>query len=223
MTISANNNGSIIAYYRVSTKRQNLSLDAQRQIVLQYATMNNLKVVAEFSEKESGKYDDRIELTNAIAECKKCGAKLVVSKLDRLSRSTEYLHHLYAEQQKGVFSFVALDLPMINDVLTFSVYAGIAQRERELISERTKLALSMKKNLGNPRLQETATPLAMIEKKKNAKAINAKAYKMAVIIREKDPRPTHIAKALNDLGVTTRHGKKWTCVQVQNLFKLYED
>lgn len=61
-----------IAYYRVSTNKQSLGLDAQRNSVLSYLNNDNTNIlISEFVEKESGKNNNRIQLSNAIAECKK--------------------------------------------------------------------------------------------------------------------------------------------------------
>ena len=66
-----------IAYYRVSTKKQSLGLDAQQVTVNNYIAANDGELVAEFSEKESGKHDRRAELNNAIEECKRTGSELL--------------------------------------------------------------------------------------------------------------------------------------------------
>jgi hypothetical protein len=83
-----------VAYYRVSTARQGrsgLGLEAQKAAVLAFIN-GNAELVAEFTEVESGKHADREQLKKAIAACKKHKAKLVIAKLDRLSRNLRGCH-----------------------------------------------------------------------------------------------------------------------------------
>ena len=82
-----------VAYYRVSTARQGrsgLGLEAQKTAVLDFIN-GNAELVAQFTEVESGKHADREELKRAIAACKKHKAKLVIAKLDRLSRNLAFI------------------------------------------------------------------------------------------------------------------------------------
>src|SRR5262249_15453992 len=82
-----------VAYYRVSTARQGrsgLGLEAQKAAVLAFID-GNAKLMAEFTEVESGKHANREELKKAIAACKKHKAKLVIAKLDRLSRNLAFI------------------------------------------------------------------------------------------------------------------------------------
>jgi DNA invertase Pin-like site-specific DNA recombinase len=144
--------GKFVAYFRVSTDRQGksgLGLDAQREAVMDYLNGGRWTLVAEFTEVESGKNADRPELEKALAACKKLKAKLVIAKLDRLSRNLAFIATL---MESGV-EFVAVDIPQANK-LTIHILAAVAQHEREMISERTKAALQAAKKrgqrLGNP-------------------------------------------------------------------------
>jgi len=87
--------GKFVAYFRVSTDRQGksgLGLDAQREAVMGYLNGGKWTLIAEFTEVESGKRDDnRPQLAAAIAACKKLKAKLVIAKLDRLSRNLAFI------------------------------------------------------------------------------------------------------------------------------------
>ena len=67
-----------IAYFRVSTKRQNLGIDAQRTMISNYISTNGGVVINEYQEKESGKNDNRPQLSAALAECKRTGATLLI-------------------------------------------------------------------------------------------------------------------------------------------------
>ena len=150
--------GKFIAYFRVSTDRQGksgLGLDAQRDAVMDYLNGGRWALVGEFTEVESGKHADRPELEKALAACKKQRAKLVIAKLDRLSRNLAFIATV---MESGV-EFVAVDNPHANK-LTVHILAAVAQHEREMISERTKAALAAAKKrgqrLGNPGIAEVA-------------------------------------------------------------------
>ena len=141
-----------VSYLRVSTTRQGasgLGLEAQRETVLSYLNGGDWTLLAEFVEVESGKQDDRPKLREAIRYAKATGSRLVVSKLDRLSRDAAFLLSL---QKEGV-DFVVAESPDINR-LTVGVLALVAEQEREAISKRTKEALQAAKargvQLGNP-------------------------------------------------------------------------
>ena len=100
---------------------------------------------------ESGKRKDRPELAKALAACRKHKAKLVIAKLDRLARNVA----LIANLMDGKVDFVCCDMPQANR-LTIHVLAAVAEREREMISDRTKAGLAAAKargvKLGGPRL-----------------------------------------------------------------------
>src|SRR3979411_3055911 len=86
--------GKFVAYYRVSTDRQGksgLGLDAQRQAVASYLNGGDWKIVAEFTEVESGKRADRPQLDQALAAARLHRCPLVVSKGDRLTPSVSLL------------------------------------------------------------------------------------------------------------------------------------
>jgi DNA invertase Pin-like site-specific DNA recombinase len=86
--------GKFVAYFRVSTDRQGksgLGLDAQREAVMNYLNGGRWSLVDEFTEVESGKRADRPELEKALAACRKQKAKLVIAKLDRLSRNLAFI------------------------------------------------------------------------------------------------------------------------------------
>ena len=127
-----------VAYLRVSREKQGkegLGMSAQRSAVLSHVGAGDL--IAEFAEVETGKRDDRPELRKAIGLCKATGSKLVIAKLDRLSRDVHFLTGL----EKAGIDFVCCDMPQA-DRFTIHIIAAMAQREREMISARTKAALA---------------------------------------------------------------------------------
>ena len=146
-----------VAYYRVSTDRQGrsgLGLEAQQKAVRDYLDGGAWEIVAEFVEVESGKRSDRPELARALDACRKRKGKLVIAKLDRLSRNLAFIATL---MELGV-EFVAVDNPHANK-LTIHILAAVAEHEREAISERTRAALAAAKARGTM-LGTPATPLA---------------------------------------------------------------
>jgi DNA invertase Pin-like site-specific DNA recombinase len=134
-----------VAYYRVSTAEQGqsgLGLEAQKAAVEVFAAARGWKVVARFSDVASGKSDARPGYQAALAECRKMGAFLIAARLDRITRRA---HTLSALLEEGIRPRTA-DMPDADDLM-LRVYAAMAQRERELISERTKAALAAAKRL----------------------------------------------------------------------------
>lgn len=135
-------NHNYIGYLRVSTRAQGqsgLGLEAQREAIARYVN-GDAKLLASYTEIESGSKDDRPELEKAMRHAKATGATLIVARLDRLSRDAHFLLGL----QKAGVRFVCADLPEANS-LTVGLLAILAQHERELISKRTKEALEAKR------------------------------------------------------------------------------
>jgi DNA invertase Pin-like site-specific DNA recombinase len=212
-----------VAYYRVSTDRQGksgLGLDAQQAAVLAFIN-GNAELVAEFTEIESGKRADRPELAKALEACRRQKAKLVIAKLDRLSRNLAFIATL---MESGV-EFVAVDNPHANK-LTVHILAAVAQHEREMISERTKAALQAARargtRLGNPDLAKAA--------KRGTAAVKANARRFAAnvlpIIKDIErggaTSANAIAAKLNERNVKTARGGKWTHVQVGAVLRPFE-
>src|SRR3984893_14687353 len=135
-----------ISYLRVSTDRQGksgLGIEAQRNSVTDFLNGGQWGLVKEYTEVESGKRTDRPMLAEAIKTCRAYGAKLVIAKLDRLSRNA---HFLLGLEQAGV-DFVAADMPNANR-LTVGIMAMVAEDEGRRISLRTKEALAAAKRRG---------------------------------------------------------------------------
>jgi DNA invertase Pin-like site-specific DNA recombinase len=134
---------SFVGYVRVSTDRQGksgLGLEAQQAAVDQFVAGRGVdaRLLKTFTEVESGKRrDNRPELEAAMHHAKITGSKLLIAKLDRLSRDAHFLLGL----QKAGVPFVACDMPDANN-LTVGIMALVAQQEREAISQRTKAGLS---------------------------------------------------------------------------------
>lgn len=216
-----------VAYYRVSTKKQEnsgLGLESQKQIVKQYIGNDNSKeVIAEYQEIESGKNDKRIELENAIRFAKDNNAILLIAKLDRLSRNASFIFKL----RDANIEFVCCDMPQAN-TLTIGIFALLAQQERELISQRTKSALQIKKQqgfkLGNPKnLNDNSRKLSIESRKElaNENENNKKAIALIQSMRQNNESFRAIANKLNDFGFKTSKGNQFFAMSVKQLFDRY--
>jgi len=142
----ANMEDKWISYLRVSTGKQGkpgLGIEAQRAAVADFLNGGPWKLVKEYVEVESGKSALRPKLAEAISTCKAYGAKLVIAKLDRLSRDAHFLLGL----EKAGIDFVAADMPNANR-LTVGILAVVAEEERRMISARTKAALAAARRRG---------------------------------------------------------------------------
>lgn len=218
----------LVAYYRVSTAEQGrsgLGLEAQREAVTRFAAAEGFMVVAEFTEVETGKGADALErrpqLAAALAEARRHGkaTPVAVSKLDRLSRDVHFISGLMAER----VPFLVAELGADADAFVLHLYAALAEKERRLISERTKAGLRAAKargvRLGNPRLSE-------VHAVHNARtAATAAAFAASVLphIRKAQSEGAaslrQIADALNVKGVTTATGGRWYAQQVANILR----
>jgi DNA invertase Pin-like site-specific DNA recombinase len=213
--------GKFIAYFRVSTDRQGksgLGLEAQRVAVLNYLNGGSWTMVAEFTEVESGRHADRPQLAAALAACKKQKAKLVIAKLDRLSRNLAFIATL---MDSGV-EFIAVDNPHANK-LTVHILAAVAQHEREAIAQRTRDALQAAKargqRLGNPRLAE-ALPKALEANQAAAERFAANVLPIIQQIQASGIGSLQgVARALRARGVQTARGGEWTARQVANILE----
>jgi DNA invertase Pin-like site-specific DNA recombinase len=214
-------NGKFVAYYRVSTDKQGksgLGLDAQRQAVENYLNGGNWKLIGEFTEVESGKNSDRPQLRAAQAACKKHKAKLVIAKLDRLSRNVAFIANLL---EAGT-DFVAADNPHANKPMV-QMMAVFAEMERDAISKRTKEALAAAKargvRLGNPRLAQARAGVNAARQE----AADSFAVDVLPIIRQIQKSGISslrgVAKALSARGVKTARGGEWTAVQVSDILR----
>jgi len=197
-------------------------LDAQRASVRAY--LKDGKLLAEYVEIESGKRNDRPELAKALAHARREGATLIIAKLDRLARSVAFI---FALRDSGV-KFIACDMPEAN-TLTIGLLAAMAQHERELISERTKAALSAKKargfKLGTPaNLTPNATLKAAAARRRYAleDSSNRMATELALLYRERGLSYRAIAEKLNSNGHASRRGKRFYSSTVERLVKRAE-
>jgi DNA invertase Pin-like site-specific DNA recombinase len=217
-----------ISYLRVSTKKQGksgLGLEAQRAIIEHFAKMDGAVIEREFIETESGKDTiNRQYLKEAIELCNTGNYTLIVAKLDRLSRDVKDTFDIL-EQLKG--KLISCDIPSQNgqmDSFMLSIFAGLAQRERELISIRTRQALQAKKargiKLGKPE-NFTNSTRALGRKSLSDKAGNNRNVKLAVAMVRKCKNESkslaEIAQELNENGFRTSQNKSFHKMTVKRL------
>jgi DNA invertase Pin-like site-specific DNA recombinase len=217
--------GKWISYLRVSTGRQGrsgLGLEAQRRAVEDFLNGGNWHLVKESVEVESGKSSDRPVLADAIKACRLYGAKLVIAKLDRLSRNA---HFLLGLKEAGV-DFVCADMPSATR-LTVGIMAMIAEEEGRMISARIKAALAAARRRGvqlggynkNPKLTAKARKAGQ---EANARKAKAWAADIAPAIAELQAAGAAslraIADGLNARGIPTARGSgTWSATQVMRV------
>lgn len=215
-----------VAYYRVSTEKQGrsgLGLDAQRSAVASYLRERGASLVGEYTEIESGANDQRPELQRALRIAKLKGARLVIAKLDRLSRDAHFLLGL----QKAGIQFVAADMPDANE-LTVHIMAGIAEHERHIIGARTKSALAAAKargvKLGNPKNLKNRTRGTQRSAEMRASKARSRSTLLMPILQELRQSGVEtlrgLADHLNDQGIPAPRGGEWSPTQVARVLKV---
>jgi DNA invertase Pin-like site-specific DNA recombinase len=218
--------GKWVGYCRVSTDRQGrsgLGLDAQRQAILRYIGRSGGVLVAEYIEVESGKVDDRPKLREALEACRRYGARLIIAKLDRLSRDVAFI----ANMMRSNADFIVCDLPEANK-LTLHIMAAVAESEREMISRRTREALAAAKTrgvkLGKPenlsaRAAGEGRKLGMQARIEKAERFAQERYEDIRRLQVDGLSLNAIARRFNDEGVLTARGKAggWTATAVRNV------
>ncbi|UOA09181.1 recombinase family protein [Methylobacter sp. S3L5C] len=218
-----------IIYTRVSTAEQGksgLGLKAQLDSVTEFCQAENIEVVAHYEETETGKgsnaLDKRPQLAEALKHAKKIGAHLVVAKLDRLSRNVAFIS-LLMETKK--VPFIVAQLGKDADPFMMHLYAALSEKERNLISERTKAALAIIKKDPNRLPLGNRTNLDEAREKSNATNRHEAATFANTVMdtiqqsrKQGDSLPA-IAAKLNSMGVKTRRGGKWYASTVTNILK----
>src|SRR5215469_3763800 len=224
---STKQESDLIAYLRVSTDRQGrsgLGLDAQREAIARFAKNEGLTIIAEFVEVETGKGSDALErrpqLRLALDQAKKAKAAVCVAKLDRLSRDVHFISGLMAHK----VPFIVAELGKDADPFMLHIYAALAEKERALISERTRAALASAKARG-VRLGNSTNLAEAAAKGTAAKVAMAAAFATNVlpIIREIQASGATslraIAAELDRRNVRTARGGAWSAEAVRSVLR----
>jgi DNA invertase Pin-like site-specific DNA recombinase len=224
------NQGGFIAYYRVSTGRQGksgLGIEAQRAAVETYLNGGDWHITAEFTEVESGKRSDRPELDKALAAARLHRIPLVVSKVDRLTRSVAFLSRLL---EAGVDVRFA-DLPQIEGAtgrFLLQQMVAVAELEAGMISKRTKDALAAAKRRGKKLGGDRGARLTVKARKSGNEAVagaaKQRASDVAPVIAELQAGGAEslraIAAGLNARGIPTARGNgQWSAVQAARVIE----
>ena len=216
----------LITHIRVSTSQQGrsgLGIEAQRQALVHFAQAEGFTVAREFVEVETGKGSDaldrRPQLKAALAAARKLRCHVAVAKLDRLSRDVHFVSGLMAHK----VPFLVAELGPDVDPFVLHLFAALAEKERALISTRTRQALSAAKargvSLGNPKLA--------MARKSAVEAVKTEADRYAAnvlpIIREAQKAGAstlrQIADALNARGIPTARGGQWYAQSIANILE----
>src|SRR6516165_3800630 len=216
-----------VTYIRVSTSQQGrsgLGIEAQRAGLAQFAKAEGFEIAREFIEVETGKgadaLDRRPQLKAALAAARKLRCHVAVAKLDRLSRDVHFISGLMVHK----VPFLVAELGPDVDPFVLHLFAALAEKERALISTRTRQALSAAKArgvpLGNPRLSEARrSAVGAVKSEANRYAAN-----VLPIIREAQKAGARtlrdIAEALNGRGIATARGGQWYAQSVANIASL---
>jgi DNA invertase Pin-like site-specific DNA recombinase len=199
-----------IAYVRVSTQKQGksgLGLEAQQALIQRFADQEGFEIVQTFTEVQSGKDDDerRPQLKAALEAARKAKAPIVVAKLDRLSRDVHFISGL----MKHKVAFVVAELGADTDPFMLHLYAALAEKERAMISQRTRDALASAKargkQLGGLRDYGREAKAAAVER---AKALAPLFEELA------GNSAREIARILNDRSIATPTGRPWSAMTV---------
>ena len=214
-----------VGLYRVSTAEQGhsgLGLEAQRASVRSFVAAQGWTLAAEFTDIASGKDDRRPGFQAALTRCRQLGAILTAARLDRITRRAHTLSQLLED---GV-SIRAADMPGADDLM-MRIYAAMAQKERELIGERTRAALAAARArgtaLGGDRgYRPAAGPdsgAAALARRERAEQTAHRLLLEVDLLREAGVVSHQgLARALSERGVPApRGGAVWTHTTVARL------
>ena len=209
-----------VAYVRVSTQgqgRSGLGLEAQQAALARFVEAENYHLVETFTEIETGKgadaLDRRPQLAAALKLAKQHKAPIIVAKLDRLSRNVHFISVLMDHRTP----FIVTELGADADPFMLHLYAALAEKERRLISQRTRDALAAKKAQG--------VKLGGLNAKgiQNQAEAKARAEALRPILAELEGQSANaIAGELNARKIPTPAGGAWhagSVIRVQRRLK----
>lgn len=211
----------LIGYVRVSTKEQGKTrngIEAQIEAIRLFASYNNYELIEIREEVRTGEDDDRPVLAEVTKKAKKLGAYVVVNKLDRLSRDAIFILTYVRNYSKTIVTQLGEGV----DPFTFHIYAGLAEKERLMISERTRAGLQAKAMRGESlgaskeviqRAQEGAKKA--VQETANAFAERLKPTVSRMMAAGMTFR--QMADELNTSGTKTARGGEWYATTVKNL------
>jgi DNA invertase Pin-like site-specific DNA recombinase len=154
----------------------------------------------------------------ALAAAGKAKCSIVVSKLDRLSRDVAFVSGLMAQR----VPFMVAELGRDADPFMLHLYAALAEKERRLISERTRAALQAKRasgaRLGNPtNLRSAGETGRVVQSQAVDRVVRGALPTLDAVRKSGAVRLAEIATGLNERGVRSASGGKWHRSSVRNL------
>jgi DNA invertase Pin-like site-specific DNA recombinase len=216
---------AFVSYLRVSTAKQGakgLGIEAQRAAVVTFAAQESVSIAAEYVEVETGKGSDaldrRPQLATALAHARRLKVPVLVAKLCRLGRDVHFISGLMANR----VPFVVTELGADADPFLLHLYASLAEKERGLISQRTRAALAAAKRagreLGTAGTAQTAARARAARSEQVRKANATTRAVIAEIRRGGIKTLSAIAAELERRGVRTPAGRStWAPAQVSRL------
>jgi DNA invertase Pin-like site-specific DNA recombinase len=213
----------IVAYVRVSRSQQGrsgLGIEAQRETLSRFACDEGFEIAAKLVEVETGKGSDaldrRPQLAASLAKARALRCPVAVAKLDRLSRDVHFISGLMAHRVPFLVAKLGPDV----DPFVLHLYAALAEKERALISGRTRSALAAAKakgvKLGNPKIA-VAQGAAVVAVKAEADRAACNVLPIISEIRKSGAMSLRaVAEALNARGVPTPRGGRWYAMSVRN-------
>jgi DNA invertase Pin-like site-specific DNA recombinase len=210
-----------IAYTRVSTAQQGksgLGLEAQQAALARFAEAEGYNLIQTFEEVETGKGSDALDRRPQLSAALKARAstrlQIIVAKLDRLSRDVHFISGLMTHRTP----FIVAELGADADPFMLHLYAALAEKERAMISRRTKDALAAKKAQG--------VKLGGLNAKgiQNRDEAQERAEALRPIYEELAGKSARaIAAELNERNVPTPKGGPWSAVTVIRVQRRLED
>lgn len=209
-----------VVYRRVSTSEQGksgLGLEAQQHAIALFCAVEGFHIVGDYQDVASGRLpvEDRLGLAAALAEARSLRCPIIVSKLDRLSRDVAFISGLMVRE----VPFIVAELGVDTDPFVLHLYAALSEKERRMISQRTKAALALKVGTGQ---LGNRTNLAYAQAKGRATSVVAanefSKRIMGIIKNLKEGMSLNkIAAHLNETHIATMRGGKWTAKAVSRV------
>lgn len=199
-------------YVRVSTISQaesGLGLDAQRSVIEAHCATQGWELVEIVEDQASGAKADREGLSKVLTSVESCRGALVCARTDRLTRSLAHFAKILAQSAADGWRLVLLDLQVDTGTpqgrFAAQIMAAVAELEREMIAQRTRVALAERKAKGLPMGRPRQIP----------PEIRSRIIRMA----GRKLGPYQIARRLNEEGVPTARGGPWAGATVQRVLR----
>lgn len=195
--------------------------------MVRFTEAEGTTILSEFTEIESGKGSDALDrrprLAAAISAARQQRCPIVVAKLDRLSRDVAFVSGPMPQR----IPFIVAELGADADLFMLHLYAALAEKERRLISERTRAALALRRE-GGTRLGNPTNTAEAAAKGRGASIREAERFAGTVLPNVEAIQHSSvtslrgIAIALNNRGVRTARSGRWQVIQVATMWRSNE-